>query len=51
MKFAIPRVITMPARDLCRACAGLQPPTSDRYFSLTMWNIESAKSWKTQALL
>lgn len=44
MKFAIPRVITMPARDLCRACAGLQAPTSDRYFSLTKWNIESAKT-------
>lgn len=44
MKFAIPRVITMPARDLCRACTGAQPPTSDRYFSRTKWNIESAKT-------
>ena len=47
MILAVPRVMTMPARDLWRAWAGLQPPTSVRYFSLTRWKMVSAKSWKT----
>ena len=45
----LPRVMTIPASALWRACAEARPAASSRNFCVTSWDTASANSWKTQA--